>query len=420
MANQLISRQGLLRIAGCGFALALACLYGQPASAAVMQSGTFADDGSNEAAPDTFNVTNDVSSTENILTVVIDLTTAADAGTVFDIAGGGSFPFSATLAEQTEVGFQSAVVSGSLKTLTLTFNDFQANETFTFTIDLDDSNPGGQIVQGTSIARMSVHGDGTFGAPEVLRASADGSQDTLFFPSYSPDSKWIAFVRATGKSKDNVTSVISLLPAGGGDPIALTRMNERVRDQDGVTGIEVRVTDVYGARDVARRIESALGGFPHRARDWMETNRNLFSALKLEKVVYGIVLCLIVVVAAFNILATLTMVVKEKRRDIAILKTMGGSSASIGRIFVLNGAVIGVVGTLLGNVLGVAGCWVLAHYQFVELPKDVFLVTTLPVRMDPLNFGIVATVSVAICVIAALSPARRAASLVPVEVIRYE
>jgi lipoprotein-releasing system permease protein len=190
--------------------------------------------------------------------------------------------------------------------------------------------------------------------------------------------------------------------------------------KDGVTGIEVRVTDVYEAREVARRIETALGGFPHRARDWMEINRNLFSALKLEKVVYGIVLCLIVVVAAFNILATLTMVVKEKRRDIAILKTMGGSNGSIGRIFVLNGAVIGVAGTLLGNVLGVAGCWILTRYQYVELPKDVFLVTTLPVRMDPLNFVIVAAVSIAICIVAALSPARRAASLVPVEVIRYE
>ena len=190
--------------------------------------------------------------------------------------------------------------------------------------------------------------------------------------------------------------------------------------KEGVTGIEVRVAQVYGAREVARAIEAALGGFPYRARDWMEVNRNLFSALKLEKVVYGIVLCLIVVVAAFNILATLTTVVKEKRRDIAILKSMGSSGASIGRIFILNGAVIGVAGTVLGNLLGLAGCWVLSRYQFVELPKDVFLVTTLPVRVDPINFLVVAGVSIAICVVAALSPARRAASLVPVEVIRYE
>src|SRR5437763_520103 len=172
-----------------------------------------------------------------------------------------------------------------------------------------------------------------------------------------------------------------------------------------VTGIEVRVRSVYDARAVARAIEAALGGFPYRARDWMEVNRNLFSALKLEKVVYGIVLCLIVVVAAFNILASLTMVVKEKRRDIAILKSMGGASGSIARIFILNGAVIGVAGTVLGNLLGLGGCWLLAHYRFVELPKDVFLVTTLPVRMDPINFLVVATVSVAICVVAALLPA---------------
>jgi lipoprotein-releasing system permease protein len=190
--------------------------------------------------------------------------------------------------------------------------------------------------------------------------------------------------------------------------------------KDGVSGIEVRVADLYAARDVARHIEQVLGGFPYRARDWMEQNRNLFSALELEKVVYGIVLCLIVVVAAFNILASLTMLVKEKRRDIAVLKSMGGSDRSIGRIFVLNGAVIGITGTVLGNLLGLGACWLLAHYQFIELPKDVFLVTTVPVRVEPTNFLVVGIVSIAICVIAALAPARRAASLVPVEVIRYE
>jgi len=189
---------------------------------------------------------------------------------------------------------------------------------------------------------------------------------------------------------------------------------------DTVSGIEVQVRDLYAARDDARAVEKAIGGFPYRARDWMEVNRNLFSALKLEKVVYGIVLCLIVVVAAFNILASLTMVVREKRRDIAVLKSMGASASSIGRIFILNGAVIGVAGTVLGTLLGLAGCWLLSTYQFVELPKDVFLVTTLPVRMEPLNFVVVGVVAIVICLVAALSPARRAASLVPVEVIRYE
>jgi lipoprotein-releasing system permease protein len=99
---------------------------------------------------------------------------------------------------------------------------------------------------------------------------------------------------------------------------------------------------------------------------------------------------------------------------------MGATNRSIARIFMLKGAIVGTVGTLLGVVGGYAGCWVLARYQFVELPKDVFLVTTLPVRVDPVNFLVVAGVSVAICILAAVSPARRAASLVPVEVIRYE
>jgi lipoprotein-releasing system permease protein len=190
--------------------------------------------------------------------------------------------------------------------------------------------------------------------------------------------------------------------------------------KDEVSGLEVRVDQIYAAGGIARRIEDALGGFPYRARDWTEANRNIFSALKLQTVVSSIVLCLIVVVAAFNILATLTMVVKEKRRDIAILKSMGASRGAIARLFVLKGAVIGVTGTLAGCLLGLGGSVLLSRYQFVELPKDVFLFDTLPVDVNPLNFAIVAAVSILICVVAALSPARRAASLVPVEVIRYE
>jgi lipoprotein-releasing system permease protein len=187
-----------------------------------------------------------------------------------------------------------------------------------------------------------------------------------------------------------------------------------------VSGIEARVTDIYDAATIGRQIEANLGGFPFRARDWTEVNRNLFAALKLEKVVYFIVLCLIIVVAAFNIFATLTMVVKEKRKDIAILKSMGATNPSIGRIFVLKGFIIGMVGMLVGNLGGLGGCWLLAHYEFVELPKDVFVVSTLPVHVEPWNFAVVGLVSVGICLVASLSPAWRAANLVPAEVIRYE
>ncbi len=186
-----------------------------------------------------------------------------------------------------------------------------------------------------------------------------------------------------------------------------------------ITGVEVRVADIYRAQDVARRIEAQLGT-PFRARDWMEVNRNLFLAFKLEKVVYFIVLLLIVLVAAFNIIATLIMVVMEKRKDIAILKCMGATNRSIARIFMLKGAIVGTIGTLLGVAGGYAGCWLLARYQFVELPKDVFYVSTLPVRVYGENFLVVALASVTICLLATIYPARQAAGLAPVEVIRYE
>jgi lipoprotein-releasing system permease protein len=186
-----------------------------------------------------------------------------------------------------------------------------------------------------------------------------------------------------------------------------------------VTGIEARVADVFAAPTVARQLEAALG-FPYRARDWTEINRNIFVGLALEKVVYFLVVLLIVVVAAFNIIATLIMVVMEKRKDIAVLKSMGATASSIRRIFVYKGLVIGVIGTLLGTILGYGGCWLLDRYQFIELPKDVFYTPTVPVRIYLEDFLLVAVASVLICLVATIYPARQAAHLAPVEVIRYE
>lgn len=188
---------------------------------------------------------------------------------------------------------------------------------------------------------------------------------------------------------------------------------------DRVSGVEVRVSDPYAAQAFARRLEAALG-FPFKARDWTESQRNLFAALALEKTVYFIVLLLIILVAAFNIIATLIMVVMEKRKDIAVLKSMGATSRSIGRIFVYKGVILGTIGTLLGTLLGYGGCWLLDRYHFIELPKDVFYVSTLPVKIYPENFLMVGAASIIICLLATIYPARQAARLAPVEVIRYE
>lgn len=186
-----------------------------------------------------------------------------------------------------------------------------------------------------------------------------------------------------------------------------------------VTGVEVRVRDVYQAQAVAQELEARLG-FPYTARDWTEINRNLFAALALEKTVYFIVLLLIVLVAAFNIVATLIMVVMEKRKDIAVLKSMGAPGRAISRIFIYKGLVIGVIGTLLGTLFGWLGCWLLDRYEFIELPKDVFYVSTLPVKIYLENFLVVGVSSMLICLVATIYPARQAARLAPVEVIRYE
>jgi lipoprotein-releasing system permease protein len=185
------------------------------------------------------------------------------------------------------------------------------------------------------------------------------------------------------------------------------------------TGIEVKVDDIYAAGKVANRIRSSLG-YPFWAKDWMQSNRNLFSALKLEKVVMFIILVLIVLVAAFNIISTLIMVVMEKTRDIAVLMTMGATRKTIRRVFALEGLLIGITGTTLGTALGTVLCYLLRRYRFIHLPSDVYYITTLPVLLDPLNILLVSGSSVLICFLATLYPSGQAARIDPAEAIRYE
>ena len=189
---------------------------------------------------------------------------------------------------------------------------------------------------------------------------------------------------------------------------------------DRVTGIEVRVDEIYEADRVARAIGEALDGYPYWSRDWMRMNKNLFSALKLEKIVMFIILTLIILVAAFNIVGTLIMVVIEKTRDIAILKSMGATRRSIMKIFMIEGAVIGLVGTLLGLVGGYTLCKLLATYKFIELPSDVYYISTLPVQMNPLDVTLIALAAIVITLVASVYPAWQASRFDPAEAIRYE
>ncbi len=196
---------------------------------------------------------------------------------------------------------------------------------------------------------------------------------------------------------------------------------------DMVTGLELRVDDIYRAGLIARQIEKKLG-FRFWARNWMEMNRNLFSALKLEKRVMFIILSLIVLVAAFNIISALIMIVMEKNKDIAILKAMGATRAGIMKIFVFQGIIVGAIGTFLGTLAGLAVALNLETIsRFVEnlfgfkiLPGDVYYLSELPSQVNYGDVGIIILGTMLVSFLATLYPSWRASRLAPAEALRYE
>ncbi len=188
---------------------------------------------------------------------------------------------------------------------------------------------------------------------------------------------------------------------------------------DAVTGIEVRTDNIYNAREIADRIELLLQP-PYYAQDWMQMNRNLFSALKLEKIVMFIILTLIILVASFNIVSNLIMTVIEKGREIAIMKAMGARSRGIMSIFMIHGLVTGITGTVAGAAGGYVLCRLLKTYKFISLPGDVYYLSYLPVKLNLFDFVVVPAAAVLISFLATVYPSWQAAKLDPVEQLRYE
>ncbi len=196
---------------------------------------------------------------------------------------------------------------------------------------------------------------------------------------------------------------------------------------DTVTGVEVRVRDIYAADKVADRIMVELKG-NYWTRTWKDMNRNLFSALKLEKVTMFIILTLIILVAALNIISTLIMVVMEKNKDIAILKSLGATSGSIMKIFMIEGSVIGITGTFLGAAVGVIVSLKLEAvvgfferaFHFKVLPPSVYYIDKLPSKVEPLMVLVIVGISLAISFFATIYPAWQASRLDPAESLRYE
>lgn len=209
--------------------------------------------------------------------------------------------------------------------------------------------------------------------------------------------------------------------------ISLESAKRFFRMGDTVSGVEIRVKDIYQAEKIGRNIQKELNGF-YYVRTWMDMNKNLFAALKLEKVAMFIILVLIVIVAAMNIISTLIMVVMEKGKDIAILKSMGATAGDILRIFMIEGLVIGFTGTVTGVILGVTTALNLEKvvgfieklFGFKVLRPDVYYIDKLPSKVDPYMVAAIAIVAIIISFLATIYPSWRASKLEPVEALRYE
>ncbi len=194
-----------------------------------------------------------------------------------------------------------------------------------------------------------------------------------------------------------------------------------------VTGIEIKTQDIYKVKEIGKEIRRLMG-FPFWTKDWMEMNRNLFSALKLEKIAMFIILVLIILVAGFNIISTLIMVVMEKNKDIAILKSMGAPSQSILKIFLIEGLIIGLVGTVLGTILGLGAAFNLEKItEYVEhlfgfkiLASDIYYIDKLPSQVNPLDVLLIVITAILITLLATIYPAWRGSKLDPAEALRYE
>jgi len=201
--------------------------------------------------------------------------------------------------------------------------------------------------------------------------------------------------------------------------IPIKKASEIFGLRGGVTGVEMRIKNIYDAPKLAEKIEKKLG-YPYRTNNWVELNSSLFAALALEKKIMFLILLLVVIVAAFNIITTLIMTVMEKTNEIGVLKTLGLSTSEILRVFIYQGMIINFLGTLSGILAGLAACFFLSKYKFIDLPGSVYLLDKLPVEVQAGDVVFVIALTLSVSFIATLYPSIKAAKMNPVRAIRYE
>ncbi|HDZ24382.1 MAG TPA: lipoprotein-releasing ABC transporter permease subunit [Desulfobacteraceae bacterium] len=280
-----------------------------------------------------------------------------------------------------------------------------------------------QMVKGVTISSLEQHSGGlptVIVGKELARQIAVHQGDILTL--VSPEGRLTPLGRVPNTRKYRIAGLFdsgmyeydaSMVYVSIREAEAFLGLGERV------TGIEVKVDNLERSDSIARDIQKSLG-YPYWTKDWKMMNRSLFAALKLEKVTMFVILTMIVLVGALNIISTLVMVVMEKSKDIAILRTMGASARSIMSIFMLQGLFVGTLGTIVGLGFGLGLCHLLAKYKFISLPSDVYYISTLPVRVETPDVVLVSLAAVAISFVATLYPSWYASRLNPVEALRYE
>ncbi|HOX52305.1 MAG TPA: FtsX-like permease family protein, partial [Fibrobacteria bacterium] len=201
--------------------------------------------------------------------------------------------------------------------------------------------------------------------------------------------------------------------------VSVSMAQKIYRSRGRVSGIQVRVKDLWQASDVGRNVAGKLNG-SLTPRDWFQKNETLMKWMRLEKVVVFLVLCLIVVVAAFNIASSLIMGVLERTREIGILRAMGASSGAVRKVFLVQGLMAGLGGAMGGMAFGLFLCWIQDHYHVITLPGSVYFIEYLPVSIHATDMALIFTTAIAICAFAAWFPAWKAARLDPVEAVRHE
>jgi lipoprotein-releasing system permease protein len=276
------------------------------------------------------------------------------------------------------------------------------------------------IVQGSlgELARKSASGDGSVAIGATLA-------DKLKVKVGDPLNLTIPIVAASGELTSRTARFIvgAIFETGvalADDNLMIMQLEraQKFFGREGrVDGVEVRLRSLDDTAQVTRELGASLGR-GYRISNWTEYNQAAADGFELLKRVYALVLLMLIGVAAFNLIATLIMVVMEKRKDIAVLMAMGATRRGVHRIFVLKGLIVGSIGTAAGLALGALGCFMLAHYHFIHIEKKIYGIATVPVDVHPLSFAIVSAASIGLCWIAALYPARQASHETPVAIFR--